>query len=167
MIQTVGPYKQTGLAQIGPIHPPPSFSCQQAILRPYRFYNVRKKCGCPIKRVSKLTLVLFFCTPMLCCLSIVQIQKWRSLILFLPFKLSRDVVIRFVQLYTLSTLRFFSLLEFPTISRFTCNSYIAIYKLLKILAPLNYLFWVFFIPFGLFVDKIVILVYRPGKFKSK
>ena len=48
MIQTVGPYKQTGLAQIGPIHPPPSFSCQQAILRPYRFYNVRKKCGCPI-----------------------------------------------------------------------------------------------------------------------
>ena len=51
MIQTVGPYKQTGLAQIGPIHPPPSFSCQQAILRPYRFYNVRKKCGCPIKIV--------------------------------------------------------------------------------------------------------------------
>ena len=50
MIQTVGPYKQTGLAQIGPIHPPPSFSCQQAILRPYRFYNVRKKCGCPIKK---------------------------------------------------------------------------------------------------------------------
>ena len=50
MIQTVGPYKQTGLAQIGPIHPPPSFSCQQAILRPYRFYNVRKKCGCPITK---------------------------------------------------------------------------------------------------------------------
>ena len=48
MIQTVGPYKQTGLAQIGPIHPPPSFSCQQAILRPYRLNNVRKICRCPI-----------------------------------------------------------------------------------------------------------------------
>ena len=29
-----GPYKQTGLAQIGPIHPPPSFSHHQAITRP-------------------------------------------------------------------------------------------------------------------------------------
>ena len=47
MIQTVGPYKQTGLAQIGPIHPPPSFSCQQAILRPYRLNNVRKKMRMP------------------------------------------------------------------------------------------------------------------------
>ena len=49
MIQTVGPYKQTGLAKIGPIHPPPSFSCQQAIVRPYRLNNVRENCRCPIE----------------------------------------------------------------------------------------------------------------------
>ena len=63
MIQTVGPYKQTGLAQIGPIHPPPSFSCQQAILRPYRLNNVRKICRCPIEYSC------FFATkgwPLLC-----------------------------------------------------------------------------------------------------